>query len=63
MNPLVRAYLERERDRLQHAELRRLANELRELQSSLRPLRAAYEKRREENMRQDGPRGFKMVKP
>lgn len=61
MNPLVRAYLEQRLRRLEEAELRRLAEEVRERQVELRPMlerRRAEEKARR---RQDGPTGFVMM--
>lgn len=61
MNPLVAAYLKREKQRHVHAELRRLANEIREGQAKLAPLIASNLKAKRERMRQDGERGFVMV--
>lgn len=62
VNPLVRAYLEQRLRRLEDAELRALAVEIREKQAELRPM---VERRRAEERarrRQDGPTGFVMVK-
>lgn len=62
-NPLVLAYLERERDRLQAKELRRLAESLREEQTKLRPMQEQYWTRLWANRRTEGEAGFVMIRP
>lgn len=61
MNPLARAWAERERDRLQRRELARIAEDLRRMNAEVEPLRREAAERRRANMRQDGPDGFVMV--
>lgn len=57
-NPLVAAWLERERSRLLERELRRQQAEIREMHAQLRPMLERERKAREARRRQDGPNGF-----
>lgn len=61
MNPLARAWAEREARRQARADLRRLAEDVRQSFAEVEPLRREAAKRRKANMRQDGPDGFVMV--
>ena len=61
LNPLALAWAERELERLERLELRRLAEGVSRQQAELAPLREIAEARRKAAMRQDGPTGFVMV--
>lgn len=61
MNLLALMWLERQIKRIEYAELRRLAAELRDLNKETQQLREAFDKRKRERMRQDGQTGFVMV--
>jgi len=61
MNPLALAWAERRLKRLERAELRQLAAELKQQQAEIAPLQKAAEERRKQAMRHDGPNGFVMV--
>jgi len=61
MDPTARLWAERQLQRHDRAELRRLIIELREQQDAARPLIKAAADRRQANMRQDGPAGFVMM--
>lgn len=59
-NPLALMWARRQIERLQRAEIRRMAADLRDQQRELELLRRERERRRKEAMRQDGPTGFVM---
>lgn len=61
VNLLVAAYLRRQKELHDRAELRRIMADLREAQADLDPIRAEANARRKANMRQDGETGFVMV--
>lgn len=61
MNELAFMWAKRESDRIAHKELVIIAKELRETQVDLRILRERAADRRQDNMKQEGSRGFIMV--
>ena len=62
-DPLEILWMNRQVEKHDRAELRRLCAEVGEKQRELAPMIAAANARRKAAMRQDGPTGFVMVRP